>query len=99
MKNRIAAGALVVAGLASTAFAGAPEADAFAPNAEAGYMLASYLSDDPIVQNAGAGGGGYLGSLAGGAAGAWVGLKLGGKIGAAIGGPVGGFAGALLGAA
>ena len=33
-RNRIAAGALVVAGLASTAFAGAPEADALAPTAE-----------------------------------------------------------------
>ena len=98
-RNRIAAGALVVAGLASTAFAGAPEADAFAPTAEVGYMAATYFSDDPVAHNAGASGGGFLGSLAGGAAGAWIGLKLGGKIGAAIGGPIGGFAGAMAGAA
>ena len=99
MKNRIAAGALVVAGLATSAGAFDTEAGAFVPAAEAGYMLAAYASDDPIVHNAGAGGGGFLGSLAGGAAGAWAGLKLGGKIGAVIGGPAGGFAGAMLGAA
>lgn len=89
----------MVAGLASTAFAGAPEADAFAPNANAGYMVASYLSDDPATQNGAAGAGGTWGSLLGARAGTWLGFKIGAKVGAAIGGPVGAVVGAGLGAA
>ena len=99
MKNRIAAAVLAVGGLATSAGAFDTEVEAFVPSANIGYMVATYYSDDPVAHNAGAGGGGFLGSLAGGAAGAWIGLKLGGKIGAAIGGPVGGFAGAMAGAA
>ena len=98
MKNRIAAGALVVAGLASTAFAGAPEADAFAPDAQAGYMLAAYLSDDPVVQNVGAGAGSAILGGVGGRVGAWLGFKIGAQVGAAIGGPIGAVVGAGIGA-
>lgn len=100
MKNRtrIAAGALVVAGLASTALAGAQEADAFAPTANAGYMLAAYLSDDPVAHNVGAGTGSAILGLAGTRAGAWLGFKIGAKVGAAIGGPIGAVVGAGVGA-
>ena len=99
MKNRIAAAVLAVGGLATSAGAFDPEAEAVVPSAELGYMVAAYFSDSPVAHNAGAGGGGFLGGLAGGAAGAWAGLKLGGTVGAAIGGPVGGLAGAMAGAA
>ncbi|MDE0691553.1 MAG: hypothetical protein OXI55_04840 [Gammaproteobacteria bacterium] len=92
-RNRIAAGALVVAGLASTAFAGAPEADAFAPAAELGYAVAAAATDNGYVQNAlaaaGAGGGPLVA--------AWLGAKIGGKFGAVLGGPVGVVVGAGIG--
>ncbi|MXY53892.1 MAG: hypothetical protein F4Y86_15405 [Gammaproteobacteria bacterium] len=98
MKNRIAAAVLVVGGLASAAFAGAPEADAFVPGADVGYMLATYVSDDPIIHNAGAGAGGAAGGTLGGAAGGWLGFKIGAKLGAAVGGPLGAIVGAGVGA-
>ena len=98
MKNRIAAAVLAVGGLATSAGAFDTEVDAVVPSAEAGYMVAAYLSDDPVWHNVGAGAGGSAGGLAGGAAGAWLGFKLGAKLGAAIGGPVGAIVGAGLGA-
>ncbi len=95
MKNRtrIAAGALVVAGLASTAFAGAPEADAFAPNAQLGYAVAAAATDNGYVHNALA----AAGAGAGGWAAAWLGAKIGGKVGAVVGGPIGAAVGAGIG--
>ena len=96
-RNRIAAGALVVAGLASTAFAGAfaPEAEVLAPGANIGYMVSSYVTDDPVIQNGAAGAGGAAGGLLA----AWAGAKIGGKFGAVLGGPVGAIGGAFVGAA
>lgn len=83
----------MVAGLASTAFAGAPEADAFAPSAELGYAVAAAATDNGYVQNALAAAGATGGSLATG----WLGVKIGGKIGAVVGGPVGAIVGAGIG--
>ena len=98
MKNRIAAAVLAVGGLATSAGAFDTEVEAFVPSAQAGYMLAAYITDDPVAHNVGAGAGGTAGGLAGGAVGAWLGFKIGAKLGAAIGGPVGAIVGAGLGA-
>lgn len=98
MKNRIAAAVLAVGGLATSAGAFDTEAEAFVPSADVGYMMATYVSDDPIVHNMGAGAGGAAGGTLGGAAGAWLGFKIGAKLGAAFGGPLGAIVGAGLGA-
>ncbi len=92
MKKRIAAGALVVAGLATSAGAFAPE-DGSVPAAELGYGIAAAFTDNGYVQNALAAAGATGGSLAA----AWLGAKIGGKIGAVLGGPVGAMGGAAIG--
>ena len=93
MKNRIAAGALVVAGLATSAGAMSPDADDPALSAKLGYAVAAAGTDNGYIQNAFAAAGATAGSLGA----AWLGAKIGGKVGALLGGPVGAIAGAGIG--
>ena len=94
MKNRTAATALVVSGLAFGAAAGIPDGSAM-PRADLGYMAASYFTDNGAAINGVVSGG----AAGGGLAAAWLGAKIGGKVGAVVGGPVGLIAGAAIGGA